>query len=156
MLRERSHGNRLGTLGMSSSSANRTLFLMKPSERLSMSPHCVAGPFASDGKSRTARRAGRSPMLQYKIRSAGFAAEFVEGECCVSRESVRNRVPTVETHTWVIEYTSALGVGEPGRAGCFLLLVALIVREREMVDPMGNERSPSVTAAVVKEDEARV
>jgi len=27
---------------------------------------------------------------------------------------------------------------------------------REMVDPTGNERSPSVTAAVVKEDEVRV
>ena len=156
MLRERSHGSCLGTLGMSSLSTNRTLFLMKPSERLSMSPHCVAGPFASDGKSRMARRAGRSPMLQYKICSAGFAAEFVEGECCVSRESVRSRVPMVETCTWVIEYTSVLGVGEPGCAGCFLLLVVLIVREREMVDPMGNEQSPSVTAAVVKEDEARV
>jgi len=93
MLRECSHGSCLGTLGMSSLSTNRTLFLMKPSERLSMSPHHIAGPFTSDGKSRTARRVGRSPMLQYKICLAGFAAEFVEGECCVSRESVRNRVP---------------------------------------------------------------
>jgi len=156
MLREHSHGSRLGTLGMSSSSANRTLFLMKPSERLLISPHHVAGPFASNSKSRTVCQVGRSPILQYKIHSAGFAAEFIEGECCVSRESVQNRVPMVEMHTWVIEYTSTLGVEEPGRARCFLLLVALIVQEREMVDPMGNKQSPSVTAAVVKEDEAQV
>lgn len=45
-----------------------------------------------------------------------------------------------------------LGVGKSGRARCFLPLVVLIVWEREMVDPTGNERRPSVTAVVVEED----
>jgi hypothetical protein len=50
-----------------------------------------------------------------------------------------------------------LGVGESGRAGCFSLLVVLRVRERETVDATGDdERSPLVTAAVVKEDGVRV
>ncbi len=49
-----------------------------------------------------------------------------------------------------------LGVGESGRTGCFSLLVVLKVREREMVDPTGDERSPLVTAAVVKDDGVRV
>ena len=52
-----------------------------------------------------------------------------------------------DTHTWS---------GESGCAGCFLLLVVLKVQEREMADPTGNERSPLVTAAVVKEDGVRV
>ena len=70
MLRDRRRGSRLRTLAMRSSSANRTLFSMKSSERLLRSSHRDAGAFASDSKSRTARRAGRSPMLRYKVRSA--------------------------------------------------------------------------------------
>jgi len=49
-----------------------------------------------------------------------------------------------------------LGVGESGRAGCFSLLVVLKAWEREMVDPTGDEQSPLVTVAVVKEDGVRV
>ena len=55
---------------MSSSRANKTRFSIKSSEKLLMSSQRVAGAFASDNKSRTARRAGSSPMLRYKMRSA--------------------------------------------------------------------------------------
>jgi len=53
---------------MSNSSANRTLFSINLSER-PLGLHCVAGAFASYDKSRTACRAGRSPMLRNKLRS---------------------------------------------------------------------------------------
>jgi len=46
----------------------------------------------------------------------------------------------------------ALGVGQSGCAGCFSPLVVLTIWERGMVDLMGNEGSPLVTAAVAKED----
>ena len=42
------------------------------------------------------------------------------------------------------------------RAGCFLLLVVLIVQEREMVDPVGDETSLLATVAVVKKDGVRM
>ena len=54
-------GGRLRTLAMSSSTANRTLFSTNLSERLLRSSHHVAGAFASENKSCTACRAGRSP-----------------------------------------------------------------------------------------------
>jgi hypothetical protein len=69
-LRERRRGRSLSTLAMSNSRAKRTLLSLKSSERLLTSAHLGAGAFARESRSRTARWAGRSPILRYKERSA--------------------------------------------------------------------------------------
>ena len=68
-LRDRRRGSSLSTLAISSSRAKSTLLSLKSSERLLTSAHLVAGAFARESRSRTARRAGRSPMWRYKMRS---------------------------------------------------------------------------------------
>ena len=68
-LRDRRRGNSLSTLAISSSRAKSTLLSLKLSERLLTSAHLVAGAFARESRRRTARRAGRSPMWRYKLRS---------------------------------------------------------------------------------------
>jgi len=69
-LRERRRGRSLSTLAMSNSRAKRTLLSLKSRERLLTSAHLAAGAFARESKSRTARWAGRSPILRYKVRPA--------------------------------------------------------------------------------------
>ena len=69
-LREWRRGRSLITLAMSSSREKSNLLSLKSSERLSTSAHLAAGAFARESRSRTARWAGRSPILRYKVRSA--------------------------------------------------------------------------------------
>src|SRR5579863_3459923 len=69
-LRVRKRGRHLSILPISSSRANRTLFSLNLSERLLTSSHLAEGAFMSERRSRTARGAGRSPMLEYRTRSA--------------------------------------------------------------------------------------
>jgi len=53
---------------------------MKSSERLLRSSHRVTGSFASDNQSPIAREVGRSPMLQYQMRSAHVVERFSDEE----------------------------------------------------------------------------
>ena len=89
----RQAGSRMGTLAMSDSSANRTLFLMKSSKRPLTDE---LAPRRRDIRERQQElhraRGGRSLMLRYKTRSAMRSRDFLtrNGGCrsCVQERNV--------------------------------------------------------------------
>ena len=66
---------------------------MKSSKRLLRSSHRVTGSFASDNKSPIAREVGRSPRLQYRMRSAHVVEKFSDEEVVDGGRVIRKEIP---------------------------------------------------------------